>query len=193
MNNQISLLKKKQRVFLEKKRQNINKKLTTFNKYFFNKLLSYNWFSTTNVVASFISIKSEIQTSYLNEFIQKKGKILCLPVVKDKNNGKLIFKSYLKGDQLIKGKFNIMEPKNNNVYLPDIIFAPCLGFDLRGYRLGYGGGFYDKTISYLHSVNHSFLTIGLAYDEQKVDKIIQDHNDQKLNFILTEKQLYEIL
>ena len=59
--------------------------------------------------------------------------------------------------------------------------------------LGYGGGYYDKTISYLKSINHNFTLIGYAYDDQKIDKVIYDNFDQKLNYILTEKQLYKII
>ena len=105
----------------------------------------------------------------------------------------LIFKQYLEDDNLVAGKFGVMEPLNTKSYLPDIIFTPCLAFDKFGFRLGYGGGYYDKTISYLYSIKHSFLTVGLAYDDQKVESVIHDHLDQKLNYILTEKQLYKIL
>ena len=73
-----------------------------------------------------------------------------------RNKKYLIFKSYSKGDNLVVGNFNVQEPSNVRIYLPDIIFTPCLGFDLKGYRLGYGGGYYDKTISYLCSIGHSF-------------------------------------
>ena len=91
------------------------------------------------------------------------------------------------------GKFNVKEPDNSKILYPDLIFTPCLGFDLNGFRLGYGGGYYDKTISHLQSIGHQFLTIGFAYDDQKVDIIYRDEYDQKLNYILTEKQLYKIL
>ena len=85
-------------------------------------------------------------------------KFLCLPVIDEINNGILIFKEYLNDDNLKVGKFGIKEPINSNTLLPDIIFTPCLAFDLEGYRLGYGGGYYDKTISYLNSIGHNFIT-----------------------------------
>ena len=68
-----------------------------------------------------------------------------------------------------------------------------MAFDLYGFRIGYGGGFYDKTISYLNAINHNFLTIGFAYDDQRVNDVVHNDLDQKLNYILTEKQLYKIL
>ena len=109
------------------------------------------------------------------------------------DSGILVFKRYFYGDKLSEGSYGVKEPSNNDVYLPGIIFTPCLAFDMHGFRLGYGGGFYDKTISYLDSIKHNFLTIGLAYDDQKIDNVPHDDLDQKLNYILTEKQLYKIL
>ena len=156
-------------------------------------MLSYKWFHESKVIASFLSIKSEISTLSLNNFINDQGKILCLPTILKKNKGSLEFKSYREEDDLIIGEYDIQEPKNNKILLPDIIIVPCLGFDREGFRLGYGGGYYDKTISSFFSFGHSFLTVGLAYDDQKVEKIVRGSYDQKLNYILTEKQLYESL
>ena len=153
----------------------------------------YDWFKKSKIISSFLSIKTEIPTNNLNFFIEKSGKVLSLPIIDGNKNDILIFKTYSAGDILIKGKFGINEPQNTNVVLPDIIFVPCLAYDDLGYRLGYGGGYYDKTISYLKSIDHYFLTIGLAYDQQKVNNVITDNLDQKLNYILTEKQLYKIL
>ena len=88
--------------------------------------------------------------------------------------------------------------KNNLMFcgkhrnMTDIIFAPCLAFDMRGFRLGYGGGYYDRTIAYYRSLNHNFSVIGYAYDDQKIDQVIHNNLDQKLDYILTEKQLYKI-
>ena len=103
-----------------------------------------------------------------------------------------MFKKFNKGDVLKVGNFGVKEPINENSYLPDIIFAPCLAFDMRGFRLGYGGGYYDRTIAYYRSLNHNFSVIGYAYDDQKIDQVIHNNLDQKLDYILTEKQLYKI-
>ena len=189
----INLKKKKQRHKAAKKRfllkQSVNQ-----NDLLFEKTLKRNyWFNKSKVVASFLSIKSEIPTTSLNKLIWKLGKILCLPVITNDNEERLIFKQFKPKDNLIVGKFGVKEPLDSDIYLPDIIFTPCLAYDKFGFRLGYGGGYYDKTISYLYSINHNFLTIGLAYDDQKIDKVVHDHLDQKLNYILTEKQLYKIL
>ena len=188
----IKLQKKNQRDLSKKNRLIFHKSIIEDN-FSFDKILNENyWFEKSRVVASFLSIKSEISTIALNKFILESEKILCLPVMTN-NKATLIFKQYGEKVDLVASKFGVMEPLNTKSYLPDIIFTPCLAYDKFGFRLGYGGGYYDKTISYLHSINHSFLTVGLAYEDQKVDRVVHDHLDQKLNYILTEKQLYKIL
>ena len=192
MIEEIIFLKKEQRNLLSKRRGILKNQINVNNDFFFKKLLSCKWFQESKIIASFLSIKSEISTTFLNNFIENQSKILCLPVMDNENKKCLTFKTYSKGDNLVIGNFNVQEPNNVMIYLPDIIFTPCLGFDLQGYRLGYGGGYYDKTISYLYSIEHIFLTVGFAYDDQKVEEIVHDSYDQKLNYILTEKQLYKV-
>ena len=189
----ISFLKKNQRYESSKKRLILNKSINIESLFFDNILRSTEWFKNSKIVASFLSIKSEIPTIFLNQIVEKYGKALCLPTMSKNDSGILIFKKYFTGDKLLEGSYGVKEPLNNNVCLPDIIFTPCLAFDINGFRLGYGGGFYDKTISYFNSIKHNFLTIGFAYEDQKVNNVVHDDSDQKLNYILTEKQLYKIL
>ena len=191
MNQDLDLLKKIQRKEQSKKRLLIDTSIVS-NNAFYNKLTKNDWFNSSKIVASFLSIKSEISTDALNQYLLSLGKILCLPIIEN-NKEILIFKRYSTGDELKKGKFGVKEPVNSQTYLPDIIFVPCLAFDENGFRLGYGGGYYDKSIANLYSIKHKFISIGLAYEEQKVKNVVHDDLDQKLNYILTEKQLYNIL
>ena len=191
MNQEIYLLKKKQRKEQTKKRSLIDTSVLS-NNFFYKKLTKYDWFNEGKIIASFLSIKSEISTNDLNQYLLSLEKILCLPVIEN-NKEILIFKKYCIGDELKKGKFGVMEPVNSQTYFPDIIFVPCLAFDENGFRLGYGGGFYDRCIANFFLKKHEFISIGLAYEEQKVKNVVHDNLDQKLNYILTEKQLYNIL
>ncbi|MFL2510421.1 MAG: 5-formyltetrahydrofolate cyclo-ligase [Alphaproteobacteria bacterium] len=191
MNQDLDLLKKIQRKEQSKKRLLIDTSIVS-NNAFYNKLTKNYWFNSSKIVASFLSIKSEISTDALNQYLLSLGKILCLPIIEN-NKEILIFKRYCIGDELKKGKFGVSEPLNSQTYLPDIIFVPCLAFDENGFRLGYGGGYYDKSIANLYSIKHKFISIGVAYEEQKVKNVVHDSLDQKLNYILTEKQLYNIL
>ena len=151
--------------------------------FFYKKLTNYDWFNQSKIIASFLSIKSEISTNDLNQYLFSLDKILCLPVIEN-NKEILIFKRYCFGDELKKGKFGVREPVNSQTYLPDIIFVPCLAFDENGFRLGYGGGYYDKCIANFFSIKHKFISIGLAYEEQKVKNVVHDSLDQKLNYCL---------
>ena len=191
MNQELYLLKKKQRKEQTKKRSLIDTSILS-NNFFYKNLTKHDWFNEGKIIASFLSIKSEISTNDLNQYLLSLGKILCLPVIEN-NEEILIFKKYCIGDELKKGKFGVMEPVNSQTYFPDIIFVPCLAFDENGFRLGYGGGFYDRCIANFFSKKHKFISIGLAYEEQKVKNVVHDNLDQKLNYILTEKQLYNIL
>ena len=112
----------------------------------------------------------------------------------EKNSETLTFKTTNSDKSFKLGKFNIPEPTNDNKEItPQLFFVPCLGFDLKGYRIGYGGGFYDKTFEKLKKLNLLFYTVGFAYDEQKQNKLPIEKFDYKLDFVLTEKQLYTFL
>ena len=132
----------KKRATLKNKNNNAFKTLPEHLKDLIN-------FKNYKIIASFISIKSEISTQFLNEFLLNNGKILCLPIIKN-NSETLNFIEYNIKTKLVPGKFGIMQPSDlSKEFLPEIILTPCLAFDESGFRLGYGGGYYDKTFSYL--------------------------------------------
>ena len=153
-------------------------------------LLELKNFIKYKIIASYLSTNSELSTKFLNKFLLNNKKILCLPVVK--HNSKILsFKKYNLNSKLVKGKFGIFEPvKSGKNLLPEIILTPCLAFDMTGFRLGYGGGYYDKTITYLKKKKHKFISIAIAFDDQKVKNVIHNNYDQRIDYILTEKKLY---
>ena len=188
-------LKKKQlRNILVQKRSLINKNTSLeFSEELFNQLIEKIIFKDINFISSFISIRSEISTIKLNERIIKLKKILSFPVI-EKNSKVLIFKKFNSNENLKLGKFHIPEPSwNNDEVIPQLFFVPCLGFDLIGNRIGYGGGYYDRTFAKLKELNLKFYTVGFAYDEQKQNEIPVEYFDYKLDFVLTEKQLYTFI
>ena len=149
-------------------------------------------FKNYKIIASFISFKSEISTQFLNEFLLNNSKILCLPIIKN-NSETLNFIEYNLKTKLVSGKFGIMQPSDlSKEFLPEIILTPCLAFDENGFRLGYGGGYYDKTFSYFKKIKHKFISIAVAFDDQKIDELVHDKYDQKIDYILTEKKLYKV-
>ena len=182
--------KKLQRILSSSKRKKINENNLELSSALLNNLIKIKEINNANFIASFISIKTEINTKFINDYLFSLGKKICLPVIIN-NNQDLIFRLYDKKTNLKKGKFGVLEPnENQKEILPDIILTPCLAFDNFFYRLGYGGGYYDRTFKKFKKLGHPFISVAVAYDDQKIKKVITDKNDQKIDFILTEKHLY---
>ena len=189
---EINVNKEYQRKISIKKRATLKDKNSNAFKTLQDHLKGLINFKNYKIIASFISFKSEISTQFLNEFLLNNGKILCLPIIKN-NSGKLNFIEYNLKTKLVSGKFGIMQPSDlSKEFLPEIILTPCLAFDENGFRLGYGGGYYDKTFSYLKKIKHKFISIAVAFDDQKIDELVHDKYDQKIDYILTEKKLYKV-
>ena len=117
---------------------------------------------------------------------------MSMPVV-DVQKKIMTFRKWLPNDQLTCGPFGIFEPSfNKETILPQIMIVPMLMFDRELSRLGYGGGFYDKSIVKLkknfQKEKKFFITIGLAYSEQEIEKIPIEKHDMKLDYIVTEKE-----
>jgi len=177
---EINVNKEYQRKISIKKRTTLKYKNSNAFKTLQDHLKGLKNFQNYKIIASFISFKSEISTQFLNEFLFNNNKILCLPIIKN-NFGRLKFVEYNLKTKLVAGKFGIMQPSDlSKEFLPEIILTPCLAFDENGFRLGYGGGYYDKTFSYLKKMKHKFISIAVAFDDQKID------------YILTEKKLYRV-
>ena len=105
------------------------------------------------------------------------------------------FKKWNPSDQLIQGPFGTVQPSKNQTFiLPQIIVVPMLSFDKELYRLGYGGGYYDKSIDilkkYFKKEKKFFITIGLAYSTQEEKKIPIDNHDMRLDYIITENEVF---
>mgnify|MGYP001279265454 CR=1 FL=1 len=164
-----------------------------FNETLFEELFNKINFDNINIVSSFVSINTEINTTQLNNYILNKKKILCLPVVLKKNTH-LVFRKYTNENQMINGFMNIKEPaRTNEVFIPELLFVPCLAYDNFGFRLGYGGGYYDRTFNHLKKNNIKFVSVGYAFEDQKVLEVPKDNFDIKLDYVITEKNIYSFL
>ena len=183
--------KKELRIHQTNKRKKIKEIVTNiFNEELFEELFNKPDISNAKIISSFISINSEINTRMLNNYILKKNKKLCLPVILKKNEP-LVFREYRYKDNMVDGFMKIKEPPiTNAILIPDIFFVPCLAFDKFGYRLGYGGGYYDRTFSFLKKNKIKLISVGYAYDGQKVSELPKDNFDINLDYVITEKKIY---
>ena len=182
-------LQRKEALLKRKKIFNENKKA---HENLFDTLYSSDILDSPNIIASYFSVNSEIQTENLNNKIIILKKNLCLRIVESKNKS-LLFRIFNKETKMIKGKFQIMEPEKKSINVsPDLLLVPCVAFDILGYRMGYGGGYYDRTIKKLRLIKKNLKLIIVAFKEQEVKNIIVDENDEKLDYILTEEKLIKV-
>ena len=136
------------------------------------------------IVSGFLAIGEEIDPTPLMRRLMGEGYRLCLPVMEGKGKP-LVFRSWAPGEPLAETMWGIREPVPEAETLePDIVLGPLLAFDTAGYRLGYGGGFYDRTLARLRALK-PIVSIGIAFDEQKVDAVPHVDYDERLDWILT--------
>jgi 5-formyltetrahydrofolate cyclo-ligase len=111
----------------------------------------------------------------------------ALPIIVGREEP-LMFCRWSPGDGLRRGDFGVSQPDSGSpAVVPDIVIVPMLGFDASGNRLGYGGGYYDRTLVRLRG-NPGTLSVGVAFDEQECDKIPLDAKDVPLNMIMTDRR-----
>ena len=103
----------------------------------------------------------------------------------------LKFREWTPGCELEKGAFGAMIPAKGDWIVPQIVVVPLVAFSKEGGRLGYGGGFYDRTLEELR-VNGSVLAIGFAFDAQEDPEIPLEPTDQPLDMIVTESKIIDI-
>jgi 5,10-methenyltetrahydrofolate synthetase len=118
---------------------------------------------------------------WMNTVIERGGRI-ALPVVIEKGRP-LIFREWRPGDRLEKGVWNIPIPAEGPAVQPDVVIAPVVGFDPEHYRLGYGGGFFDRTLAAMTSPR---LAIGVGYRASVIPTIHPLPHDIPMNVIVTE-------
>lgn len=143
-------------------------------------------------VAGYAAIRGEVDCKALLQDLKRKGYVTSLPVVKTGKAAPLVFRRCDPDtDKMSSGPFGIPEPDQAcPEIIPDILLVPLVGFDPACHRIGYGAGFYDRTIAHYQQAGHPVLTIGLGFDCQKFDKIDAKAHDQPLDYIVTEVDVY---
>lgn len=138
-------------------------------------------------VAGYWAVGSEIDLTPLLGELDLKGCFISLPVVVEKGSP-LIFRRWHSGDALTQGPFKTFQPKSTcEEVIPNVILVPLLAFDKERFRLGQGGGFYDRTLQKLRNTKSGVVSIGVAFAAQQVNSVPCDKFDERLDFIVTEK------
>ena len=143
------------------------------------------------IVSGFMPLKSEINPLPLMRKLAGQGARLALPVVIGRGKP-LIMREWTFGEPLSAGVWGIREPEPEAAEVePDILLVPLLAFDRAGYRIGYGGGYYDRTIAQLRA-HKAVIAVGLAYAAQEVPAVPATPRDARLDLVLTEREVIDL-
>jgi len=135
-------------------------------------------------VSAFLPIRTEIDTLPVVTALADAGATVVLPTIEG-DSPDLVFRAWAPGDALATGSFGVKEPMSDQPALdPSVLVIPLLAFDCEGYRLGYGGGYYDRAIARLRR-DAPVATVGVAYDAQEVVHVPREGHDERLDAIVT--------
>ena len=143
-------------------------------------------------VSGYWPIGTEVDPRPLLTALHDSGHPIGLPVVLGPARP-LMFRTWRPGLELEKVSFGLWQPPAEHpVLVPQVLLVPLLAFDRRGYRLGYGGGFYDRTLAGLRAAAPETLAVGLAYAGQEAESVPAEATDQPLDWIITESEAIEV-
>jgi 5-formyltetrahydrofolate cyclo-ligase len=143
------------------------------------------------IVSGFMPMKTEINPLPLMRALAAAGASLALPVVEGRGKP-LTMRAWQWGEELGSGVWGIREPKPDAARVdPDILLVPLLAFDRAGYRLGYGGGYYDLTIAGLRA-RKTTTAVGIAFATQEVPRVPTTPRDARLDLVLTEREVIDL-
>ena len=136
------------------------------------------------IVGGYFPYNYEVNSMKILENFEKKNYLISLPKIK--KNFQMDFFNWSMNDPLTINKYGIPEPTSNKIIYPNIFLVPIVAYDENLFRIGYGGGYYDRYLKKIKKIK-KIITIGLAYSFQKVKNIPINKHDIKLDFIITEK------
>ncbi|MCH5212481.1 MAG: 5-formyltetrahydrofolate cyclo-ligase [Oscillospiraceae bacterium] len=161
--------------------------IKTKSKRITDNLLSLSCFSEAVTVMTYLSAFKEPDTSEIIDYLYKSGRKIVVPISNTADY--TITPSYLPSpDNLVRGAYGISEPSEciiadiNDI---DIALIPGIAFDLRGMRVGFGKGYYDRFLERFEGIK-----IGMCYDFQMLKFVPASEHDVKMDIIITEKRIY---
>lgn len=178
-----------------RKETKIKRKELSFNKdihkSIFNIFINSDIYKTSSIILAYASLNDEISTDCIIKNALYDDKIVALPYCIN-NDGLMDFYIIKSFSDLKIGSFGVREPDLTKCeklckYDNSIILVPGLCFDNNGYRLGYGKGYYDRFLE-----KHSLKSVGLCYNDLLIENIPHDKFDLPVDFIITEKNIYNI-
>lgn len=142
-------------------------------------------------ISAYWPLEEEFDPRPLFTALHRRGHPVGLPVILGRGQP-LLFRRWEPGMDLVRGSFRVMTPPPTALEIvPRLLLVPLLAFDRAGYRLGYGGGFYDRTIAKLRAAGET-LAIGVTFATLEVPAVPRDETDQPLDWIVTEREAIRV-
>ena len=172
------------RFLFQRKRKHLSVKKFNFGLIF--NLIEKHFFKRKIIIAGYYPSSYEVNIlNFLEEASKKKFRIV-LPVIKSSNS--MSFKSWIFKEPLYVNKFGILEPNiKEKEIIPDLIMVPLVAFDKQLNRIGYGKGYYDRSLKKISKIKKKTIFLGVAYSFQQYKKIPIKKHDFKLDYIFTEQ------
>ena len=144
------------------------------------------------ILSVYWPIRDELDSRPLMNQASAVGHTVALPVVGERGRV-LTFRVWTPGMDLVGGPFGTSEPPPTAPAVrPDVLVLPLLAFDAESYRLGYGGGYYDRTVRALRRAGPAPLVVGIAYAAQEVETVPRGARDERLDWIVTEREARQL-
>ena len=170
-------LKDRKKKYFTTKNFNFNLIFRLIKKHFHKKKIAIAGYYPSNYEVNVLK--------FLEKASRNKFKI-ALPVVQSSTN--MAFMSWAINEPLYVSKFGILEPKNSKKsIIPDLILVPLVAFDNDLNRIGYGKGYYDRSLKKIKNIKKNTIALGVAYSFQKASRISVNKHDFKLDYIFTER------
>ena len=156
------------------------------------RLVNTDVYKKAEWIFPYVNYGSEVETVTLIEMSLKQGKKVAVPLLINPRENKMVFQQIDELKNINKVHYGIMEPERDDSRFVEptdktLIIVPGIAFDVNGYRLGYGGGYYDRYLS-----DHTMLAnYGLGFEMQIVDRILIDGYDVRLDGLITEERTYK--
>lgn len=151
-------------------------------------------YGSHRVVAGYYPIRHELDTRPLLLHLADRSHRIALPCIEKHTEG-LVFRYWDPSEPLVRHPvYPVMQPSSlSAVCCPSLIIIPLLAFDTKGNRLGYGGGFYDRTLQRMRKQVPGLLTAGYGYDFQRTPSLPAEPHDQALDYVVTNKESFTFL
>jgi 5,10-methenyltetrahydrofolate synthetase len=185
--NEIRAWRKTQRAVLVAKREALGAtERRTFNERITSHLLASFDMPPESIVAFCWPYRAEFDPRFAVRRWREGGAVAALPEVVAKG-APMQFRKWWPGAPMRPGVYDIPVPDGTEIVLPDFAFVPMNGFDGCGYRLGYGGGFFDRTLA---AVGSRVIAVGVSYEALRLDTIFPQPHDIAMDFVVTELGVY---